>query len=163
MLRCADPDSDFSSGSLLWFWQESNKKGKRLNFLLYNRNLGWIREKPIPDPGVEKAPVSGSGSATLVQYKLEIPEWYPARRGPPADWDCARAPAARNSPCAWPAFRVGKNPGLKKNQPSGFFWGFWGFWGFLGGFLGFLGFFGFFLNIYAQKRELRFFQSQEYF
>jgi hypothetical protein len=50
-------------------------------------------------------------------------------------------------------------PGLKKNQPSGFFWFFWffcvfwGFWVSLG-----------FLNIFAQKREfLGFFQFQEYF
>jgi hypothetical protein len=43
-----------------------------------------------------------------------------------------------------PAGRVGKTPGLKKNQPSGFF--------------------GAFLYIFAQKREfLGFFQFQKYF
>jgi hypothetical protein len=26
----------------------------------------WIRKKPIPDPGVKKAPDPGSGSATLI-------------------------------------------------------------------------------------------------
>ncbi len=49
--------------------------------------------------------------------------------------------------------RVGKNPGLKKTGPSGFFLGFLGF---------FLDFFVFY--IFAQKREfLRVFQFQKYF
>ncbi len=50
--------------------------------------------------------------------------------------------------------RVGKNPGLKKNQPSGFFCFFWVF----GFFLGFLFFLGFcFFYIFAQKRVFRVF------
>jgi hypothetical protein len=40
-----------------------------------------IRKKLIPDPGVEKAPVPGSRSATLVQNRVDIPELYPACRG----------------------------------------------------------------------------------
>jgi hypothetical protein len=38
--------------------------------IVKNMGLGsWIRdpEKPIPDPGVKKAPDPGSGSATLVR------------------------------------------------------------------------------------------------
>ncbi len=70
--------------------------------------------------------------------------------------------------CVPPVLRVGKNPvfffktrfffkpGLKKNQPSGFF----SYFCFC---LVFLGIFGF-LNIFAQKREfLWFFQFQEHF
>jgi hypothetical protein len=30
----------------------------------------WIRKKPIPDPGVKKAPDPGSGSATLLLLPL---------------------------------------------------------------------------------------------
>jgi hypothetical protein len=49
--------------------------------------------------------------------------------------------------------RVGKNPGFKKNQPSGVFFGFLGVFGFIWVFY-----------ILAQKREfLGFFQFQEYF
>jgi hypothetical protein len=51
----------------------------------------------------------------------------------------------------WVLGQVGKNPGLKKNQPSGFFC--LGFWVFLVLFV----FFCFFLYIYPEERVFRFF------
>jgi hypothetical protein len=49
-----------------------------------------IRKKPIPDPGVKKAPDPGSGSATLVKtlfltrfrtYTIALPPQQKPRRG----------------------------------------------------------------------------------
>jgi hypothetical protein len=79
------------------------------------------------------------------------------QRGQQVDLDLARQQVGSFGPVI---SRVGKNSGLKKNQPSGVFRVFWVFLGVLV-FFSFLGFFGFLLFFYtfAQEREfLGFFQ-----